>query len=65
MSMEQINKKIVKATFEEMSNIAFWQDIITECNEIRQNSTSIVETSEAEQLFCQAEHIIHKLNGDL
>lgn len=65
MNINKINEEIVKATFEEMSNIAFWQDIIANCNEIRQNSNSIAEISEAEQLFCQAEHIIHKLNGDL
>ena len=63
MNIKQLHNKIVKATFEQMSNIAFWEDIIAECNEIRQNSTSIAEISEAEQLFCQAEHIIHKLGG--
>ncbi|MBO5476243.1 MAG: hypothetical protein J6A15_00630 [Clostridia bacterium] len=46
-----------------MSNIAFWEDIIAECNKIRLNSTSIAEIGEAEQLFCQAEAVIRKLEG--
>lgn len=64
MEIKELHNKIVKATFEEMSNIAFWQDIIAECNEIRLKSTSIAEIGEAEQLFCQAETVIRKL-GDL
>lgn len=46
-----------------MNNIAFWEDIIAECNKIRLNSTSIAEISEAEQLFCQSEAVIRKLEG--
>lgn len=63
MNIKQLHNKIVKATFEQMSNIAFWEDIIAECNKIRLNSTSIAEMGEAEQLFCQAEAVIRKLEG--
>lgn len=62
--MQKVYEKVNKASFKDMTNISFWNEIVEICNDVLENSTNLHERSEAQQYIVRATHIIGKLGGE-